>query len=323
MNKSILLRALICFSVLVGQMVILGPSWSENQLTLTETMNQGHVKGLSCLLAQQRCMKDIKTMEKMIKTAEVHLDKVKELLANLPESNEKRSPCSTAIAITVARSHVLRLNEIFAQLAGPERAIKFGSLALISAAASGDLQHMRTMCGQTPGYCEFLPEKSSIVKDPTAQLNLDKVQKLLQKLPNVDAAEAFKKSELASAIVNGQLEKVKDILAKNPDVNNVGTVGCTPLILAAASGQVDIVKELIKHGADVNRKGCLDSTALMWASWKGHTEVVKELLTKGANVDSVDESGCSAWSYAACAGHKAIAKILLERSACFAEQDWD
>ena len=92
--------------------------------------------------------------------------------------------------------------------------------------------------------------------------------------------------ELRRAAGTGDVAKVKELLDKGIDVNAANTYGATALASAADRGHLEVVKLLLERGANPNTQDTFYKLKpLSWAAQRGHMEIVRLLLDRGATAD--------------------------------------
>jgi len=98
---------------------------------------------------------------------------------------------------------------------------------------------------------------------------------------DINIKEAFGRTPLHSAAVNGDKESAKLLLTHKANVNAKDIVGYTPLHVAAANGHKDVVELLLANKVDVNTKANDGRTPLHCATGAGHKDIVKLLKQHG------------------------------------------
>lgn len=92
--------------------------------------------------------------------------------------------------------------------------------------------------------------------------------------------------ELRRAAGAGDVAKVKELLDKGTDVNAANAYGGTALASACDRGHLEVVKLLLDRGANPDAEDTFyKSKPVMWAAQRGHVEIVKLLLDRGATPD--------------------------------------
>jgi len=112
------------------------------------------------------------------------------------------------------------------------------------------------------------------------------------------------------------LDKVNYLLEKVTRVDPSNSKpGCTPLAMAAQLGDVAIVKALLDRGAEVDRQLVSGRTALFVAAQHGNVGVMELLLDAGAKLDSKDLWNAETPLHFACkSGQTDAVRLLLDRS---------
>lgn len=92
--------------------------------------------------------------------------------------------------------------------------------------------------------------------------------------------------ELRRAAGTGDVAKVKELLDKGTDVNAANSYGATALASACDRGHTEVVKLLLERGANPNTQDTFYKLKPMaWAAQRGHVEIVRLLLDRGATAD--------------------------------------
>ncbi|KAJ7112601.1 ankyrin repeat-containing domain protein [Mycena epipterygia] len=141
------------------------------------------------------------------------------------------------------------------------------------------------------------------------------VRLLLEKVADVNAADAEDGSALHAASGGGHTETVCLLLEKGADISaECGRYG-NALQAAAYNGSPELVRLLLKEGADVNAAGGYYGSALQAASYQGSPEVVQLLLENGADVNAEGGHYGSALQAASYQGSPEVVQLLLENGA--------
>ena len=122
-----------------------------------------------------------------------------------------------------------------------------------------------------------------------------------------DTFDRGQKSELLSAIAEGNVSNVNEYLSKGTDPNALQVpqgkpyAGAYPLHLATAIGNSEIVEILLKSGADVEKPAYDENGGrpLHWAVFFQEPESVKLLLDYRASLTSKDNNGTTPLDLAA------------------------
>lgn len=156
-----------------------------------------------------------------------------------------------------------------------------------------------------------------------AEGNESKVNILLKKGVNVNAATFERVTALMVASENGHTGIVKTLLRKGADPNiKDRQQGLNALMLASAGGHTEIVKLLLAYGSDVNEKDSNNqATALIGASAYGYVEIINLLIKKKADPNAKNRDGLTSISIAAINGHLGAVKVLIEAGANIDVQD--
>jgi serine/threonine protein kinase/ankyrin repeat protein len=164
-----------------------------------------------------------------------------------------------------------------------------GTIAVFSAAKSGDVEILRRLLDATPRL--------------------------------VDQRDADGSTPLAYASEAGKTNTMRLLLARGAAVDATNLLGRTPLLEAAANGRAGAVAALLEAGADPNHPANQGGTALLLASFTGEVAVGRLLLAKGARVEAVLQPWrTTALHEAAMLGHADFVELLLARGASSAVQ---
>lgn len=157
----------------------------------------------------------------------------------------------------------------------------------------------------------------------SAEGNLDRIKKMLQKGVDVNSVDYDKRSPLHLAAANGRLEVVQYLLTVGADVHAVDRWGHTVLDEATSGGHQDVMSALRVAGADLGRTPRRHNTSttvedgvkLCSIAAQGDVEAMQALQAKGIRLDEVDYDGRSALHIAAAHGHLELVKWLVNNHA--------
>ena len=129
--------------------------------------------------------------------------------------------------------------------------------------------------------------------------NLEQVNALLQQGANVNyrdiEQEGIGESALHIAAANGNLDIVNAIIVRNPNINIADNFGETPLHVASKNGKTYVITALINAGADVNTVNIITETPLHLAALKNDSlDVIHKLIDNGARTDIITQDGNTA-----------------------------
>ncbi|MHC4167917.1 MAG: ankyrin repeat domain-containing protein [Planctomycetota bacterium] len=175
----------------------------------------------------------------------------------------------------------------------------------------------------TIGSAGTQPGTTALLHEAAREGNLERVNKLMESVEDMDAKDGFGVTALNYAAAMGHEKIVKALIARGAAINAKDDDGITPLAAAideaypAEAGTVHdrIIKLLVAHGADVTAKGESGMTALHWAVNTGQMDFAEQLITKGAEINAKEDSGRTPLHDAAYDGNINIVKLLLEKGA--------
>ena len=157
----------------------------------------------------------------------------------------------------------------------------------------------------------------SALASASARGHKEVVQILLENGADVNAAGGFYGSALASASANEHKELVQILLKNGANVNmgrGGGSYGSAMELLLAGS-EKEIMQILLEKGADVNMAGGHYSSTLALALTRGREDIMRNLPENGADMNVAGGFYGSALASASAGGHKEVVKILLENEA--------
>ena len=152
------------------------------------------------------------------------------------------------------------------------------------------------------------------------QNNLEMLNAVLSKKPNINAKNLDGDSALMIAVKWGNLEMVEALLKAKASVTRRSKLKNTPLIMAATHGEVEIAEELLRDLApsDVCKPNPQGTTPLMIAAARGQVKMINLLLKKGA-LDSIHlhniRHGDTALLLSVKEGHYDATEVLLSAGA--------
>ncbi len=193
------------------------------------------------------------------------------------------------------------------------------ALALVEAAAAGDLEEVRRLLeqgipvdtrgrqGSTPLISAALGGHADVVElllergaDPNSRTTTG--HNALVMAASFGYREIFNRLVAAGARVGmveaatlGDLDALSRLLAEGIHVDDRNRHGTMALIEAAHHGHLEAVRFLLDFGAEINaRTDYAGWTALMMAIHSGYGDVARHLLERGADVTARDDEGKTA-----------------------------
>ncbi|MHC4463099.1 MAG: ankyrin repeat domain-containing protein [Planctomycetota bacterium] len=167
-----------------------------------------------------------------------------------------------------------------------------------------------------------------------------KIEALVRKGIDVNAADAQGCTALHYAAQEGHKEVVELLLSKGANINAKNNDRKTPLEVAASQRRKDVVKLLVEKGAeiptihlaafvgsldklrsfrkagtDINAKDARGMTPLLRAVTGRHVDAVKFLIDNGADVNTGDEQGYVSLMYALWTMDSDMVKLLVDKRA--------
>lgn len=141
--------------------------------------------------------------------------------------------------------------------------------------------------------------------------HVEALRLLLERKPNVNAADIYGMTALSHAARRGQTFAAQALIDAGADVNTADNAGLTPLMYAAMNGYPDAARLLIARGARVNDKSKAgDSALLLAARYSGEPTVVSLLLKSGADASVRDARGRTSAQIALKRGFTACATAI-------------
>jgi ankyrin repeat protein len=113
----------------------------------------------------------------------------------------------------------------------------------------------------------------------------------------------------------GRFDAFKLLIEKRPDVNAADKDGNTALHFALGTGQLDKAALLLGIGADINKKNSHGRTPLIEMASRGHRDSVQFLLDNKEDLSLTDECGCTSLDMAASANRRDIVEMLIDAGA--------
>ena len=229
----------------------------------------------------------------------------------------------TPLSLACTNTNAVTVERLLKAGAHPNAAIGTGETPIMTCAATGSIDGVRTLIGNGAEVNAAEPSlKQTALMWAVAERHAEIVGVLIEKGANVHAATRHGFTALHFAAREGDLESARLLLAAGVDVNVRSTPdptlkgrgpafdamrssGSTPLLAATMRGQVKQALFLLEHGADPNIDDA-GLTPLHWAvsTWEGDLsnpvfgfaesmsgipdrqaklELIKTLLTRGAN----------------------------------------
>lgn len=122
-------------------------------------------------------------------------------------------------------------------------------------------------------------------------------------------------SALMMASFIGDLDTVNALLAKDPNINSANDEGATALMHAASAGHAAVIRALLAKGAAMDAQDLGGITALMLAANNGHSDAAQALLEAGANAGLRSRTGATARTLGLANGDPKIAALLPDNPA--------
>ncbi|WP_395095069.1 ankyrin repeat domain-containing protein [Armatimonas sp.] len=160
-------------------------------------------------------------------------------------------------------------------------------------------------------------KRDTPLADAVERLDRPRIQALLQRGAQVNAAQADGMTALHWAAHHGDLATAKRLLSAHADVSAANRYGVKPLSLACTTGNTELVELLLQAGADSNTTLLGGESALMTAARTGQVGPVRALLARKANINAKERSGQTALLWAAAEGHTAVVQLLIQAGADF------
>ena len=145
--------------------------------------------------------------------------------------------------------------------------------------------------------------------------DLETARPLVRAGADVNAATRYGVRPLSLACANGNAELVELLLNAGADANTTLPGGETALMTAARTGRLGAVRALLAHKADVNAKERQGQTAIMWAAAEGHADVVRALIEAGADFRTPLKSGFTPLLFAVREGRRDVVLVLVDAGA--------
>jgi len=141
-----------------------------------------------------------------------------------------------------------------------------------------------------------------------------RVRAVLRRHPQaIDAADAWGRTALHWAAVEGHINLAELLLDAEADVNAENRDGDTPLHEAVFRGWAGLARLLLARGAYVNARNKLGVTPLHYAAGLGRRQLVEILLDKGAEINARTVRGLTPLASARRSRHPATARLLRLR----------
>ena len=143
----------------------------------------------------------------------------------------------------------------------------------------------------------------------------DGLAALLKKGVDVNATEADGSTALMWASYRDDGESAALLIQAGANTNIANELGATALWAASMNGSVAMVGRLLQAGANPNLALLAGETPVMVASRSGSADVVEQLLAKGANVNARGPRDQTALMWAVAQRHPDVVKVLLAHGA--------
>jgi uncharacterized protein len=165
-------------------------------------------------------------------------------------------------------------------------------VALVDAAARGDLAAVRSLLGQKADVNAAGQDGLTALHAAVHADRLDITDALLRAGANAAAKDRYGITPLYLASVNGSAAVIQRLLEAGADANATDPGGETALMTATRTGAVAAMRLLIERGAQVDaREPEFQQTALMIAVREDHAPAVDLLLKSGAAVNAQTRKG--------------------------------
>jgi uncharacterized protein len=151
------------------------------------------------------------------------------------------------------------------------------------------------------------------IQDSAADGDLEKVRAQLK--ANADlvySKDAFGRTPLHWAAIEGHKEVAELLLASRAEVDARNSLGATPLHVAALNGRIEVARLLLDNQAAVDARSNDGTTALQWAAGKGHKDMVELLLASKAGVNGKNNDGETALDWAAKNNYQDVVELLRQ-----------
>ncbi|MBU0514428.1 MAG: ankyrin repeat domain-containing protein [Proteobacteria bacterium] len=141
-----------------------------------------------------------------------------------------------------------------------------------------------------------------------------RVRAVLRRHPQaIDGADAWGRTALHWAAVEGHVNLAELLLDAEADVNAENRDGETPLHEAVFRGWAGLARLLLARGAYVNARNKVGVTPLHYAAGLGRRQLVEILLDKGAEVNARTVTGLTPLASARRSRRPAVARLLRLR----------
>ena len=166
------------------------------------------------------------------------------------------------------------------------------STALADAAASGDIETIKTLLGQGTAVDSTLVDGSTALHGAVMQNQLAVVQTLLNAGAAATVANRYGVTPLYLAALNGNAAMTTELLEAGSDPNSLTPTGETILMIAARTGTPEVLDLLLDAGANLEtREAEFSQTALMLAVRENNIDAISLLIKRGADVNAFTRIG--------------------------------
>jgi tetratricopeptide (TPR) repeat protein len=138
---------------------------------------------------------------------------------------------------------------------------------------------------------------------------------LAPKANDVNARDAYGRTELHRAAAEGQADRAEALLAAGADVDARDNAGGRPLHMAAGFGHRNVAEALLAHRANINATNDAGDTPLYAAAYWGHKDIVGLFIEKNADLNLRNKQGKTALQVAESQKHADVATLLRSHGA--------
>jgi len=281
-------------------------------------------------------------------TADGDIERIKSLISNGADVNEKDKDGQTALNLAVNGGHKAMVELLIAKGADVNGKGRYDAAPLHEAAWAGNKEIAQLLLNKGADANALQGDRWTPLHSACSRGHAEVAELLIQKGAEVDAKDGWDFTPLHYALEEGYTDVVKFLVENGAASNNilhraiqVRDSKLVEIVLAANTVNLDsknkalhaaIVSEftdgailLIEHGADANAKNSEGMTPLNMAASMGNDTVVEKLRSKGVDLDQRDDLyGFTALHYAARFGNKNVAELLIAHGADIKAKDkWD